>query len=141
MSEIVTAILLDIEGLTLFGSILALLELLAIFSAVHAVMHARSGPAAIAWSLLLVLEPLLGFALGLCGVFFELLDLLVHFDQLPGEAFLVLLLLLCCELQGFVDDVADEMPFDLRESMRSFAAEYIAELQADLDAMEFPLKE
>jgi cardiolipin synthase len=63
MSEIITAILLDFEGLTLYGTLLALLELLAIFSAVHAVMHARSGPAAIAWSLVVILEPLLGLPL------------------------------------------------------------------------------
>lgn len=63
MSNLMGLLAVDLKTVTLFGAIFAVLEVVAIVSAIHAVMHARSGPAAIAWSLVLLLEPILGLPL------------------------------------------------------------------------------
>ena len=63
MTELTAILAFELEGMTLFGLMFAVVELVAIGSAIHAVMHARSGPAAIAWSMVLVLEPILGLPL------------------------------------------------------------------------------
>jgi len=63
VSSLAAMLAYDLESLTLFGVLFTLLEAVAILSAVHAVMHARSAPAAIAWSIVLLLEPMLGLPL------------------------------------------------------------------------------
>ena len=45
MSSLAAFLAYDIERLTLYGLLFTLLEIVAIASAVHAVMHARNGPA------------------------------------------------------------------------------------------------
>lgn len=59
MDDLLALLITEDYGLTLFGLILLLAEILALSSVIHAVMKARSAPAAIAWSMALVLQPFL----------------------------------------------------------------------------------
>ncbi len=63
MTERLSLSLLTTEDWTLFGFLWFALAIIGVLSAIHAVMNARSGPAAIAWSIVLMLEPLIALPL------------------------------------------------------------------------------